>query len=271
MTPDGAADRIADESRQNLASLIDGVQSAGTLDSLDVRVLGIPFQIHAYQDLMVALGVGGYRDSKSNVSGLNYGNQSDTSFQFAYDWRRDNVENARLLHRFVLEKKAYVENERRKRYGNNIDPVRFDIIAHSMGGLVARYYMQYGDADLPADGSTPTATWAGAEHVQRLVLIATPNAGSLDTIANFIHGERLSDFCPITRPRFWEPCRHCISCSSQPAESRDRRRRPRGVDIMDPQVWQEFWMGIARPSTACGPGKPASASRRSEPPAADRL
>lgn len=249
MTPGGAQlIALPMNTRQNLASLVDGVQPAGTLDSLDIHVLGIPFQIHAYQDLLAALGVGGYRDSQSNVSGLNYGNQSDTSFQFAYDWRRDNVENARLLHKFVLEKKTYVENERRKRYGNKIDPVRFDIIAHSMGGLIARYYLQYGDADLPADGSTPTATWAGAEHVQRLVMIATPNAGSLDTVANFVHGERLSRFLPHyeaailgTMPALYQ----LLPRSRQNPVIAEGDRR--AVDIMDPKVWQEFRWGLFDP------------------------
>ena len=233
---------------QNLASLIDGVKPAGTLDSLDVRVLGIPFQINAYRDLLTALGVGGYHDSQTKLSNIDYGNQSDTSFQFAYDWRRDNVENARLLHQFILEKKTSVESERRKRYGNNIEPVRFDIVAHSMGGLVARYYLQYGDADLPDDGTTPTATWAGAEHVERLVMIATPNAGSLDTIANFVHGEKLSRFLPHyeaailgTMPALYQ----LLPRSRQNPVIAEGDRR--GLDVMDPQVWKEFRWGLLDP------------------------
>ena len=121
-----------------LVSLTDYVRPAGTLDALEIRVLGIPFQINAYRDLLTTLGVGGYRDEKTNLANINYGNQSYSSFQFDYDWRRDNVENSRRLHAFILEKKRYIEAERRDRHGKDLEPVRFDIVAHSMGGLVAR-------------------------------------------------------------------------------------------------------------------------------------
>jgi len=233
---------------QPLVSLTDGVTPSGTLDALEIRVLGIPFQINAYRDLLTALGVGGYHDSQTKLSNIDYRDQNYSSFQFAYDWRRDNVENAQSLHRFILEKKAYVESERRQRYGNNIEPVRFDIVAHSMGGLVARYYLQYGDADLPADGSTPVATWAGAQHVERLVLIATPNAGSLDTIANLIHGETLSRFLPHyqaailgTMPALYQ----LLPRSRQNPVIAEGDRR--GIEIMDPQAWKLFRWGLLDP------------------------
>jgi pimeloyl-ACP methyl ester carboxylesterase len=228
--------------------LSDSVKPAGTLDSLELYVLGIPFQIHAYRDLLTALGVGGYRDSQTKLADIDYGNQSYSSFQFAYDWRRDNVENARLLHQFILDKKAYVENERRKRFGNQAEPVRFDIVAHSMGGLVARYYLQYGDADLPNDGTVPNPTWAGAEHVDRLVMIATPNAGSLDTVANLVHGETLSRFLPRyeaavlgTMPALYQLLPRA---RQNPVVAEGDRQ---GIDIMDPQVWVQLRWGLLDP------------------------
>ena len=233
---------------QPLSSLTDVVRPAGTLDALEVRVLGIPFQINAYRDLLTTLGVGGYRDDQTKLADINYGDQGYSSFQFAYDWRRDNVENARLLHKFILEKKAYVEAERRERHGKDFEPVRFDIVAHSMGGLVARYYLQYGDADLPADGSTPQVTWAGARHVDRLVMIATPNAGALDAIANLVHGETLSRFLPRyeaailgTMPSLYQLLPRT---RQRPVIAEGDRR---AVDILDPRVWAQFRWGLMDP------------------------
>ena len=55
--------------------------------------------------------------------------------------------------------------------------LRFDIIGHSMGGLVARYFAMYGGRDL---SENTQADWAGAQHINRLILIGTPNAGSFD-------------------------------------------------------------------------------------------
>ena len=236
------------QQNQSLSSLTDAVKPVGTLDALDIQFLGVPFQINAYRDLLTALGVGGYRDTQTKLSEFDYGNQSYSSFQFAYDWRRDNIENARLLHKFILEKKAYVETERRNRYGKDFPPVRFDIVAHSMGGLVARYYLEYGDNDLPADGSAPHVTWAGTEHVERLVMIGTPNAGALDAVGNLVHGETLSRFLPRyeaailgTMPALYQ----LLPRSRQNPVIAEGDRK--AVDLMDPRTWAQFRWGMLDP------------------------
>ncbi|MGB0717444.1 MAG: esterase/lipase family protein, partial [Phycisphaerae bacterium] len=81
-----------------------------------------------------------------------YGNEHFTCFQFDYDWRRNNVENARRLHEFILDKKAYIQDELKKRYDIENADFKFDLVAHSMGGLIARYYIRYGPAALPVNG-----------------------------------------------------------------------------------------------------------------------
>lgn len=232
----------------NLKSLTDNIQPTGTIDAFDVRLLGIPFQIKAYHDLLTTLGVGGYRDEHSVSPGTDNGSRGYSSFQFAYDWRRDNVENAKRLHQFVLEKKAYVENERRKQSGGGAEPVRFDIVAHSMGGLVARYYLEYGDADLPENGSTPEVTWKGAENVDRLIMIGTPNAGSLEAVANLVQGETVSRFLPRyeaailgTMPALYQ----LLPRSRQNPVVLETHRKP--VDILDPKVWVQMRWGLADP------------------------
>src|SRR5918911_1525617 len=84
-----------------------------------------------------------------------HGGDRDTFYVFAYDWRRDNVESARALVRRIEALKAKLGRP----------DLRFNVIAHSMGGLIARYAARYGDADLPADAAPPTvnlydpATW----------------------------------------------------------------------------------------------------------------
>ncbi|MEL7089639.1 MAG: hypothetical protein AAGL98_14555 [Planctomycetota bacterium] len=52
--------------------------------------------------------------------------------------------------------------------------------------------LRYGDADLPDDGSTPAVTWAGAEHVDRVVLVATPSGGSIDALVQLVSGTKFS-------------------------------------------------------------------------------
>lgn len=231
-----------------LRNLVDQVQALDVLDALEIRVFGVAFEMNAYRDILSALGVGGYNESGPGSEGFRNGSQTQNSFQFAYDWRRDNVENAQRLHHFILGKKAELEAQRKAKYGDGVGPVKFDIVAHSMGGLVARYYLQYGAADLPADGSTPPVTWAGAEFVERVVLIGTPNAGSIDAVENLVQGVVFSQALPRyqsailgTMPGLYQllpRSRHRPVISSQERQA---------VDLFDPRTWARFRWGLLNP------------------------
>jgi pimeloyl-ACP methyl ester carboxylesterase len=184
-----------------LRELTDSLEPDGALDRISISILGLPVQLDAYINILGTLGVGGYRDLQLGEAGaIDYGPGHYTCFQFAYDWRRDNVENARKLHRYVLELREYVQQEQAKQYGGQPEDydVKFDIVAHSMGGLIARYMLRYGEEDLPSDGSTPPVTWAGAEHIDRVVLVGTPNAGSVSAVTQLVDGVK---FTPI-HPRY---------------------------------------------------------------------
>jgi len=101
----------------------------------------------------------------------------DTLYVFPYDWRRDIVESARALDRMIEDLK--------RRLGR--PDLRFDIVAHSMGGLVARYYAMYGERDvLDNQGSRPD--WSGARNLGRIVMIGTPNAGSMNALRALLRG-----------------------------------------------------------------------------------
>lgn len=99
-------------------------------------------------------------------------------YLFPYDWRRDNVEQAQGLDRLI--------DAIRRDYRN--PALRVDIVAHSMGGLIARYYLRYGPTDV-LTGRSEQVTQYGTERVRKLVLLGTPNLGSASSLHAFLTGE----------------------------------------------------------------------------------
>ncbi len=237
---------------RKLHELKDNVKPNGALDSVVINVLGFPVQWNAYFNILSTLGVGGYRDQDIGESGrVDYGDRHFTCFQFDYDWRRDIVESAKTLDRFIKTKRAYVQQEIEKRFGVENYDVKFDLVAHSMGGLVARYYLRYGAADLPENGDLPELTWEGARYVNHLVMIGTPNAGSVDALKNLVHGIRPGFFLPHysatlqgTMPSVYQllpRSRHhpLLDPTGQPVN-----------DILDPSLWEQWQWGLANPAEA---------------------
>jgi len=122
---------------QRLDELRDDVGPDGTLAYLQVKVLGIPVELQAYQGILATLAVGGYRDPRAPMnSGSPYGDDHFSCFQFDYDWRRDVSENAERLDQFIHVKRQELQAEYRNRYGQERPDLKFDIVAHSLGGLL---------------------------------------------------------------------------------------------------------------------------------------
>jgi len=234
-----------------LRDLRDGVKPDGALASLKVEFFGLPFVVKAYVNIPRTLGVGGYRDQQLAMAGeVDYGDDHFTCFQFDYDWRRDNVENAQLLHQFIQEKRLYVQEEIEKRYGPYREgrEVRHRRAFYG-GGLIARYYLRYGAEDLPTDGALPPVTWAGKSHVDRLVLIATPNAGSVAALIQLVSGLRFAAVLPSypaallgTFPSIYQllpRSRHGPLVDAADTGSRLKE------DILSADLWERMGWGLA--------------------------
>lgn len=94
--------------------------------------------LHTYDDLIATLDINHY------TLGVDL-------FPFPYNWRNSNVETALLLKQKIDEVKAIC----------NCDKV--DLVAHSMGGLVARQYIQSDTYD---------------DDVDQLIFLGTPHLGA---------------------------------------------------------------------------------------------
>lgn len=268
-TPEGARlVALPMEEGEPLSALRDAVRPDGVLDTLRVELLSLPIELGAYVGILRTLGVGGYRDRDiHDLSSVDYGEEHFTCFQFSYDWRRSNADNAARLHAFLLETKEYVRGEMRRRFGVDRPDLKFDLIAHSMGGLLTRYYLMHGAAPLPEDGPPPPVDWAGAGLVERAVLIGAPNAGSAKAVMELVHGSKLGPTLPEYAPAV---------LGTMPAvyELMPRSRhnavleggKPVG-DLYDPALWERRGWGLAAPDRDDAlrellPGVSGAAARR---------
>ena len=159
-------------------------------------------------------------------------------YVFAYDWRQDNVTTAKRLD-------ALIEQIRRD-YG---DPtLRVNVIAHSMGGLVIRYYLRYGTVDaLRGDGAFPI-NMSGAAKVATAVLLGTPNLGSLSSLQSMLLGHRvgLRGIEPevlATMPSVYELLPHPLTDWSVDPSGKDL-----DLDLYDVATWKRMQWSVFDPA-----------------------
>lgn len=112
-----------------------------------IRVLGPFWTVHAYEDLLSHLQDLGFRTGEN-------------LFPFDYDWRRSNFDTARDFDTWVRRHPSLRDG-------------RFDIVAHSMGGIVAKLWMlEHG----------------GAKRVRKALYLGTPFLGSMNALASLTDG-----------------------------------------------------------------------------------
>jgi hypothetical protein len=210
------------------------------------RLARLTPEVYIYHELLEALKkYGGYREG--DWSNPVEDGDRDTFYVFPYDWRRDNVETAReLFGRLEVLKRKLKRPD-----------LRFNVLAHSMGGLVARYAAMYGEADLPPDGATSAPTWAGAAHISRIVMFGTPNEGSADAFTTLLQGYSVTE--GLRRPIpllnklsrediFTAPAVFQLLPHKGAVRFLDEDLRPLEVDLYDPEVWRRYqWSPAADP------------------------
>lgn len=235
-----------------LSSLHDSVIPDGVMEEIKVEILGIPIELKAYAAIMSTLGAGGYRDESFGLAGaIDYGSDHYTCFQYAFDWRRSNAENAAVLFQYIQNQHAKVQAEYEKRFGIKNAKVKFDIVAHSMGGLVTRYMLRYGNQPLPADGGLPELTWAGAKYISRVVLVGTPNAGSADALVDLVEGRDIGmPFLPYYQPALMGTFPAVYELLPRARHGHvifDADKGKPVKDLYDPELWVRMGWGLADP------------------------
>ena len=242
-----------------LRELTNNTRASFLLDSVSIRVIGleIPMYAYGYGPLVDTIKEAGYVQEGSKEH-LEQG-RCPTFFVFYYDWRRSIAENAMELGKFIRAKQDRLRLEYQVRYGASPETIKFDLMGHSLGGLVARYYMRYGETPLPeGDAPDPAVTWAGAKNVGKLIQIGTPNSGYLDTVMELVNGLRLQPGAPLypsavigTFPSYYEmmPFPQFAAVRKAIPGKTDAESIARGeaVDLYDLNTWIKYKWGLANP------------------------
>ena len=155
--------RLADDDAQ-LPHAPDGVRATALLD--DLHILPGLWRVDGYGALEKRL-----RRRLKLVPGENL-------HTFPYDWRRDNRAASRRL---AAESQVWLDQQRAR---GAADP-KLILVCHSMGGLVARYFLE---------------CLGGWQHTRRLVTFGTPYRGSLKAVDGLTNGVRKSfiELGPVT-------------------------------------------------------------------------
>lgn len=173
----------------------------------------------------------------------------DTYYVFPYDWRLDNVANARLLINRIDDLKRKLKRP----------DLKFNIIAHSMGGLIARYAAMYGTADLPSGTRRITPTWAGATRINKIFLVGTPNEGAITSLDALINGFAIGPkginipfIMDLTRfDMFTIPALFQLLPHGGTVRAFDENLKPLRVDIYNPSTWEKYgWAAYTDPKFA---------------------
>jgi pimeloyl-ACP methyl ester carboxylesterase len=201
----------------------------------EIQLIRLTPKIDIYQKLLDSLKNDGYAEGKLDDPAEN--GFTDTFYVFPYDWRLDNVENAHIL----LEKLDILRSK------TNRPDLKVNIVAHSMGGLIARYAAMYGKADLTRQRMRPT--WKGASYFNNIMLVATPNGGSLSSLNSMLNGFSLFGSGKINLPfvqnlskydLFTIPSIYQLLPPTALVRAFNGDLKPIKVDVYNPATWEKY-------------------------------
>lgn len=179
--------------------------------------------------------IGGY---KLHKVGEKVDPKQKNYYVFLYDWRQDNVKTAAQLADFIEQIKLDYRNPK----------LRVDIVAHSMGGLIARYYIRYGKEDVINDNEFgEKVTMYGASCVRRVILLGTPNLGSIRSLNLFITGldigiNQIGTETLASMPSLYQLFPHSLNNWIVTSDG-----TPLDRDLFDVEIWRRFEWSIFDP------------------------
>jgi pimeloyl-ACP methyl ester carboxylesterase len=156
-----------------------------------------------------------------------------TCILFAWDWRKGIVAAAASLDH-VIERARALRRE---------PDMKFDIVAHSAGAMVARYYARFGGTDV-VDRPTHDSVVSAHRSIRRMILVGPPNMGSLDTVEGLMRGYRIGPF--NVGPEILASFETSYQLLPPPDVNWliDRRGEPVSSDLYDIDTWRKLQVSI---------------------------
>ena len=168
---------------------------------------------------------GGYQ--KAKIGSLVTNKASRRYYVFIYDWRKSNFYTVKKLHELIEQ----------IRIDYQTPDLKVDIIAHSNGGLVARYYLQYGPQSEQTQ-DRPLAWNDGQNRIRRIAMLGTPNLGSIISVKRLYQG---FEFGLRTIPSYLM-AQYATPFEALPMPGTntfiDSNGTPLAINIYDPNIWQ---------------------------------
>lgn len=151
---------------------------------------------------------------------------------FSYDWRDDLSTAAASLD--ILIRTLHEKNCK-----------LISLVGHSAGGLVAAYYLAYGNQPL----ATAQINWAGAQQVQKAVFFSTPFLGSMVTFRTFDKGSGIVSNKKLLPADAMSSFPSMYEMLPGTATLLDRSGTKMTVDLFDPEFWKKNHLGLLRRTT----------------------
>jgi hypothetical protein len=160
---------------------------------------------------------------------------------FPWDWRLDLMAAAGQLNRVID----------RLRQARGEPDLKVDLVAHSAGGIVARYFIRFGGRDvLDTPPERVHVDFAGASKVRKAALIAVPNNGTHFGLRLMMRGDQVG--LVKLHPELLTVMPGAYQVLPHPDQEWliDNDGRPVGRDLYDIETWRELRQSIFDPESA---------------------